>query len=65
MTLYCCNGSSTTSNNSFKTTPLVCKIFEKDFLSDILDFLELPAAKYSADVGVTENDLFTSTCSIF
>jgi hypothetical protein len=49
----------------FQTTPLVCKIFEKDFLSDILDFLELPTAKYSADVGVTENDLFTSTCSIF
>lgn len=47
----------------FQTPPLVCKIFEKDLLSDILDYLDLPPANYSIDV--TENDLFTGSCSLY
>lgn len=90
-TLYCCSGSSTKSNNTFKVLPpfysicisvfffsfsyltiycfyifqpppIVCEVFVKDFLSDVLGYFDLPSANYS--VEVTEKDVYIGICSL-
>lgn len=63
MFLFCISCLFLTYYLLFQARPIVCKIFAKDFLSDMLDLLELPSAKYRTDV--TENDLFIGYCSIY